>query len=1196
MSILSPQSPSSPPLRHAPRLNSGQVAEATDRLRGRIQLFIEKGMTWRNLFDEALLKEPKEQAQLGQMPTELFRSCVCEGLGLAEADFETLSENYRYTGSNGTSKVSFAVILENMFPTWGTTWEIIEQFRSRLLREAKDWGALDNLDVVFMDLTGAQAAANGQLLSSDMRSLSRRLQCSFFSDLELSKIFRAMQPCRGLDQAVMLCDFIGFVHDPRFHMDVLPRLASNFAQLPSSEAESLLVKSLGGANSMRAFRKGLLDAGVTNLSQDESFRVAQRFAKDSRFRGFHVSALARLVKENLAFSDSKSPEEACSDVKAPLNSQMRSQNTTESKVSSPQSIEISSSKSYEDTLHELDALPNPSMEGFVYTESKEEGTRSLMKTPLTVSSDEHSEIIDLDDIQDAKDVNPKSYFEGRVDDFVPRESSLVKEEQSFEEKLDIDEDSDTEYQMHRAYSGNPNIEAENVEAGARNSSMIDAWADSAKVFETKVGAEVSNQRPASARVRKTGDMQPRHPAQSVASVDDNEIEDNESDCPIIDEDSDDEECEIDQYATYENLTGPETTYEELNLGDSSSSDGEDRIVSPRDQSRQESMFMVHQSTMKMDQRRHHDLQNPVDSAGSPHGQLGTERVLARTEDDPWYLRDGEISRRLAPARDDILDFAIYLGMDPENDKAWLWLAEECLYAPLPPGWCQARDESSAGRGDVYYWRTDDPKQRTQWEHPLDPFFRKLYERLKADKAQRILDAKSKGRLHRGPRRQGIDRPQSAHLLNRDYNHQESAELNLLRRIARRTAHLDADMQEAAESILSDGSLAKNNDADGKRRPMSAVARRSNRVMPSGNMFGGDREEDEVADAVSAQRSAARKTKKSKRILPMGDLADYAASIQSSKQEPALQFMELPLPRPLPESVLRPVWWLHGSGEERRRLAGGDPGSFRRQLAPEDVLQMATYLGVDLPREAHLMWIAKAAALSPLPSKWRLCFDEFTDEHFFGNHETFAISRSHPLDPFWVLLLDAERIFGSKRAVRDGSGRHTEAWIPFVDEDGDTFYYDFSSCVTTYEITSDAAQVRAPAVVEAACNGREARRKRSAENREAPDPQESSKRGTTQREANSFRLSLWTELDTVDDLESPEHRASASLARLVAYPYTQMLGKLEMVKLTILLEWLASPCRTALENAKDARSKMTNTVQARRDAAEQLTKHATMRRR
>lgn len=37
---------------------------------------------------------------------------------------------------------------------------------------------------------------------------------------------------------------------------------------------------------------------------------------------------------------------------------------------------------------------------------------------------------------------------------------------------------------------------------------------------------------------------------------------------------------------------------------------------------------------------------------------------------------------------EVLDFAVYLGMDPNVDVQHLWMAEECLGSALPAPWTE----------------------------------------------------------------------------------------------------------------------------------------------------------------------------------------------------------------------------------------------------------------------------------------------------------------------------------------------------------------------------------------------------------------------------------------------------------------------------------------------------------------------------
>ena len=51
---------------------------------------------------------------------------------------------------------------------------------------------------------------------------------------------------------------------------------------------------------------------------------------------------------------------------------------------------------------------------------------------------------------------------------------------------------------------------------------------------------------------------------------------------------------------------------------------------------------------------------------------------------------------------EVLDFAVYLGIDPQREEHMLWIAQECLGAELPAPW----SEHTSSRGDVYFYNSE----------------------------------------------------------------------------------------------------------------------------------------------------------------------------------------------------------------------------------------------------------------------------------------------------------------------------------------------------------------------------------------------------------------------------------------------------------------------------------------------------------
>ncbi|XP_066245035.1 centrosomal protein of 164 kDa isoform X3 [Euwallacea similis] len=80
-----------------------------------------------------------------------------------------------------------------------------------------------------------------------------------------------------------------------------------------------------------------------------------------------------------------------------------------------------------------------------------------------------------------------------------------------------------------------------------------------------------------------------------------------------------------------------------------------------------------------------------------------------------------------PSVQEIKDYAVKIGIDPDSEPQLLPLATEGLMKALPPGWKPCYDEKSKS---YYYYNLTTKK--TQWEHPLDDVYRSLVKKARAE--------------------------------------------------------------------------------------------------------------------------------------------------------------------------------------------------------------------------------------------------------------------------------------------------------------------------------------------------------------------------------------------------------------------------------------------------------------------------------
>ncbi|KAJ3151492.1 hypothetical protein HDU89_001935 [Geranomyces variabilis] len=85
----------------------------------------------------------------------------------------------------------------------------------------------------------------------------------------------------------------------------------------------------------------------------------------------------------------------------------------------------------------------------------------------------------------------------------------------------------------------------------------------------------------------------------------------------------------------------------------------------------------------------------------------------------------EFDENYEPTDEEIVDYAKFLGIDPDTEPDLLWIARQSLKAPLPPNWkpCQTAD------GKIYYFNFTTGE--SIWDHPCDEHYKRLYAEEKA---------------------------------------------------------------------------------------------------------------------------------------------------------------------------------------------------------------------------------------------------------------------------------------------------------------------------------------------------------------------------------------------------------------------------------------------------------------------------------
>eukprot|EP00906_Rhabdomonas_costata_P036958 RCo051887 len=118
-----------------------------------------------------------------------------------------------------------------------------------------------------------------------------------------------------------------------------------------------------------------------------------------------------------------------------------------------------------------------------------------------------------------------------------------------------------------------------------------------------------------------------------------------------------------------------------------------------------------------------------DSGGVYYAEDGTASVVLEDNYDATYV----------PSEKEVLEYAQWLGMDPDDHAELLWIARKGLQAPLPENWKPCKSD----KREVYYFNF--ATGESLWDHPMDQHFKELFaqEKAKLEETRRAKAAGSK---------------------------------------------------------------------------------------------------------------------------------------------------------------------------------------------------------------------------------------------------------------------------------------------------------------------------------------------------------------------------------------------------------------------------------------------------------------------
>ena len=133
--------------------------------------------------------------------------------------------------------------------------------------------------------------------------------------------------------------------------------------------------------------------------------------------------------------------------------------------------------------------------------------------------------------------------------------------------------------------------------------------------------------------------------------------------------------------------------------------------------------------------------------------------------------------------------------------------------------------------------------------------------------------------------------------------------------------------------------------------------------------------------------------------------------------------------------------------------------------PEEVRDMAVYLGIDLTLEPDLLWIAKQAVQVALPPNWEE-LEDGTGAVYFYDVVNGKSTLKHPMDDyFFALAAEERRRLPERRKKTHGQPDIKSVWMPFLDDLGRAYYVHFGLGVVTYYPPWDVDAQRASRLIQ-----------------------------------------------------------------------------------------------------------------------------------